>query len=281
MKTNKEFPATHSMSTSWFIADEDGNIALFDFEEEGPVPQQIDESDSFSYIEDIGVPDENGINAFELTDDQTMDMLKHFKHISNFCKDDEYDCLIQVKDDEASINSFINCFKDDIESCLSHKERIYLVRWFWSYDASEDEINRKIELVQKTCIGYYQEYFDADFLNSDSVFPFYCYKQPYNSNLYIPERTAVPKNPLKESQIPEENRKKLIHVPVKFSECTGLQIAQYVLCNRYFTSDDDDLVQNGKTYAKYPKTGGGFCYILQNQDKNEDGEIPIVLDAGE
>ncbi|MBQ0004210.1 MAG: hypothetical protein KBT21_11815, partial [Treponema sp.] len=68
MKTTKDFPATHSMSTEWFVVDEDGNIALFDFDEEGPVPVQIDESDSFSYMEDLCVPDENGINSLELND---------------------------------------------------------------------------------------------------------------------------------------------------------------------------------------------------------------------
>ena len=26
MKTTKEFPATHSMSTQWFIVDEEGNL---------------------------------------------------------------------------------------------------------------------------------------------------------------------------------------------------------------------------------------------------------------
>ena len=28
MKTTKEFPATHSMSTEWFVVDEDGNKCL-------------------------------------------------------------------------------------------------------------------------------------------------------------------------------------------------------------------------------------------------------------
>ena len=41
MKTTKEFPATHSMSTQWFVVDEEGNIALFDFDENGPVPVNI------------------------------------------------------------------------------------------------------------------------------------------------------------------------------------------------------------------------------------------------
>ena len=37
MKTTKEFPATHSMSTQWFVVDEEGNIALFDFDEKSGV----------------------------------------------------------------------------------------------------------------------------------------------------------------------------------------------------------------------------------------------------
>ena len=39
MKTNnKEYPATHSMATSWFGIDKDGNVALIEFNDNGPVP---------------------------------------------------------------------------------------------------------------------------------------------------------------------------------------------------------------------------------------------------
>jgi len=34
----KEYPATHSMETSWFAIDEDGAVAVLHFEENGPVP---------------------------------------------------------------------------------------------------------------------------------------------------------------------------------------------------------------------------------------------------
>ena len=36
MITGKEFPSTHSMDTAWFAVDLDGNVAIFQFEEEGP-----------------------------------------------------------------------------------------------------------------------------------------------------------------------------------------------------------------------------------------------------
>ena len=39
MLLNKEYPATHLMSTSWYGIDSDGNVAIFEFDENGPVPQ--------------------------------------------------------------------------------------------------------------------------------------------------------------------------------------------------------------------------------------------------
>ena len=70
MKTTKEFPATHSMDTEQFIADADGNIALFDFDDDGPVLAKIADNDDFlGGLNEIGVPDKDGINSFELTDE--------------------------------------------------------------------------------------------------------------------------------------------------------------------------------------------------------------------
>lgn len=70
MKTTKEFPATHSMGTEWFIADAEGNIALFDFDDDRPVPAKIADNDDFwGGLDEIGVLDKDGINSFELTDE--------------------------------------------------------------------------------------------------------------------------------------------------------------------------------------------------------------------
>ena len=38
MRINKEYPATHSMSTAWYVANKDGNVAIMNFEDKGPVP---------------------------------------------------------------------------------------------------------------------------------------------------------------------------------------------------------------------------------------------------
>ena len=44
MLQDKEYPATHSMSTAWYVADEDGNVGIMDFNENGPVPWQMGEN---------------------------------------------------------------------------------------------------------------------------------------------------------------------------------------------------------------------------------------------
>lgn len=39
MITDKEYPATHSMSTAWYMVDADGNVGLMAFDDNGPVPE--------------------------------------------------------------------------------------------------------------------------------------------------------------------------------------------------------------------------------------------------
>ena len=36
---DKEYPATHSMSTAWYMVDADGNVGLMNFDDNGPVPE--------------------------------------------------------------------------------------------------------------------------------------------------------------------------------------------------------------------------------------------------
>ena len=38
---DREYPATHSMDTAWYLADADGNVALMEYGDDGPVPWGI------------------------------------------------------------------------------------------------------------------------------------------------------------------------------------------------------------------------------------------------
>lgn len=281
MKTNKEFPATHSMSTEWFVVDEEGNIGLFSFNENGPVPVDIpSESDSFLMTaeEDFGEKDSDLIEYLELTDEQVEELMSDAVSPEKFDIENEYNLFVQV--DEANKKEFIDVFIDKIGYCLSHKHGIYFLDWIFGYEEPEFYRNRALDTFNKTVkrvVHVYDEaYCDEDFSGTETKWPlpFYCYNQPYSSQSELAKRTNVPKYPFKEEQISEKQRKKLIRIPVKFSECTGFQIAQYAICHWCFGGDEKI---NNRIYAMFPKTEGGYCYILENQKKDEDGEIPIVL----
>ena len=53
MKFEKEYPATHSMSTAWFGIDEDGDVALIKFDDNGPVPFDCGDNGIEDVIPDI------------------------------------------------------------------------------------------------------------------------------------------------------------------------------------------------------------------------------------
>ena len=285
MKTTKEFPATHSMSTEWFVVDEDGNIALFAFEEDGPVPIDIPiESNSYLMTaeEDFGEKDSNNIEYLELTDEQVEELMSDAVSPENYNIKDDHCLFVQV--DEEHKKEFLEVFIDEIDFCLSHKHGIYFLSCLFGYDQPEFYRNRALNTFYKTVkrVVYIYDgaYCDEDFSGTETKWPlpFYCYYQPYNSQLELAKRTNVPKYPFKEEQISERQRKKLIRIPVKFSECTGFQIAQYAIC-RWRSGVYEEI--DNKLYTKFPKTEGGYCYILDEQNKEDDGETPIVLPAGD
>lgn len=48
MKIDKEYPATHSMSTSWYMVDDEGNVGIMQFDDNGPIPLGVRQDGSFA-----------------------------------------------------------------------------------------------------------------------------------------------------------------------------------------------------------------------------------------
>ena len=88
--------------------------------------------------------------------------------------------------------------------------------------------------------------------------PFYCYNQPDYSENEGAKRTNVPKVPFKEDQIPENQRHKLIRLPIKFSECADFnseeakKVYVYLIANG-ITSDRIILIPHRFTCEPTPK----------------------------
>lgn len=283
MKTTKEFPATHSMSTDWFVADKDGNIAIFSFDDNGPVPVDIpaqNASEIMTSEEDFGEKDSDSINYFELTDEQVEELMTNAVKPEPFNIQGDHDLFVQV--DESNKKEFIDVFANYIDFCFSHKHGIYYLETILGYDESESYQKHAKETFLKTVKRvvhiYADEYWEIEHYGNNEKWklPFYCYKQSDSSSSELAQRINVPKFPFKEEQISEKQRQKLVRVPLKFSECTGFQIAQYVICHWY--SDYYDIEKNKRTYSKFITTEGDFKYFLKEQDKNIDGETPIIIE---
>lgn len=80
MKIDKEYPATHSMDTSWFAIDADGNVAIIEFGDDGPVPDFVGQNDI--YIPDVmfkamAIDEHHGLPCLLLTDEQIDVMLSY------------------------------------------------------------------------------------------------------------------------------------------------------------------------------------------------------------
>ena len=82
MKTDKEYPATHSMDTAWFVSDLDGNVAIFQFEEDGPGPIPFTDLHTDELIPMLG-DEKDGISVMPFTKDQITELKSGLKPVNN------------------------------------------------------------------------------------------------------------------------------------------------------------------------------------------------------
>ena len=77
MIIDKEYPATHSSDTAWFCVDLDGNVAVFDIEEDGPRPNDFEGQHCIADLMTECLPSHTEENIYDLplTDAQIKPML--------------------------------------------------------------------------------------------------------------------------------------------------------------------------------------------------------------
>ena len=75
MKIDKEYPATHSMSTAWYLVDDEGHVGIMDYNEHGPVPWGIGENSTMDLVLQIEYDSDNTEVMFKLTDEQVLEIL--------------------------------------------------------------------------------------------------------------------------------------------------------------------------------------------------------------
>lgn len=264
MLIDKEYPATHSMSTSWFIADNDGNVAIFDFNENGPIPCNIPESSADGVLEDDFVfPDKQGVRNFNFNDKQADLIIECLNSVEKFEECEHYIVLIDVAQTDRFLQSALRC--NYLSACYSKSKGLYLIDTHGGEDQAQEMLQNGV--ILKAEVLYLFETDDRYDKTSDSVlfthddilerFPFYLYQQPYWTD-FLTERTFVPKHKFNIKQFNPKDQKRVLRLPVNFDECSKLQIAEFLPSG--CTGSDYESIEN-HNFALLPMSDGNSKYV--------------------
>lgn len=263
MQNGKEYPATHSMSTAWYMVDEDGNVGIMEFNENGPVPwlanQQFGADELvFRYH---NYENDTCLNI-KLNDDQIDDLIEE----PHSPEEEEYwcDCVVQI--DLKQEKEFLKLAKRKdfvIELCVSQNRGLYLIEADASicFDNGDNPKKRSaldlmIENKIITKVYRIKDFWITDDWNNGEIVhtknfssaPYYLYHQPYWPE-YLPKCMNTPKNPVKFDQLPPELQKLTLKIPVKFGENETFQIDRWHPCDTH--GDNKYILFEGCEYTHH------------------------------
>lgn len=292
MRIDKEYPATHSMSTAWYFVDEDDNVAIFTFDDNGPIPETVT---SDLWVSDLcfdkPVVEKGGIKYLNLTDEQVDKMVSGLWRtvIPDDCYWDGDIFLIDTDRTGEFLMYLRECRKQHGEKhpwdssfipvCMSEKSGIYMVD-FNSYEYKSGLDNPFVKhLWERGIIRKYCMTPDYDFDKSDNLLrscPYYLYENDWNPALPH-ERIAVPEMPVKLHQLPEEWRAKAIRLKIRFSDAGRIQIASLLLCFSSCSPEEVDV--DGATYVLAYLPSMEKIYVLNNERNcNTEGLPPFLTE---
>ncbi|MBR1990985.1 MAG: hypothetical protein IJ986_01750 [Bacteroidales bacterium] len=278
MKLHKEYPATHSMSTAWYVADEDGNVGIMDFNENGPVPWRMGDNS----VDELVFGYENDYEKKEylmvsLSNEQIDDLLTN----PHSPEEEEtwWDCVIQI--DVTKENEFLELAVHpdiDLEFCVSKERGLYSIDAYRC--TSETQKGEKYQILETSSLRKMldkniilqvfkkQSFWMDDDWDGEKVVhtqsfnsaPYYIFHQPYWSE-FLPECMNVPEHPVKLEQLPESLQEKVLKLPIRFEETKQFQIAEWHPCNLTHCSDTPINVVDGCEYMLLPMTGGKKAYL--------------------
>lgn len=263
MQNGKEYPATHSMSTAWYMVDEDGNVGIMDFNENGPVPwlanQQFGAEDLVFRYHDYNNDTTLGIKLY---DDQIDDLIED----PHSPEEEEYwcDCVIQI--DLKQEKEFLKLAQNkdfEIEMCISKIRGLYLIEADTSICIDNGEnhekrtsLNLMIDNKMITKVYHIKDFWMTDDWNNGEIVhtknfssaPYYLYHQPYWTE-HLPKCMNTPKNPVKFDQLPPELQQLTLKIPVKFGENETFQIDRWHPCDTH--GDNKYILFEGCEYTHH------------------------------
>lgn len=288
MKKDKEYPATHSMSTAWYCVDEEGNVGIFDINDNGPVPvggyeQNCVEDlvwDKFA-SESLSV-----IKELNLNPSQVASMLEPATSVDSWHNSGGY----WVNSDWMGTIIKIDMSKQDILKqaaemdkdmfqrpiCLSKEQGLFYVDFFCN-KAGVDLMEENNVIISRYNAPRYvapqniRNPEENEKTRSEAKkYPLFIYLQDYWPYDLPAIRLNNPANPMKIEQLPKEIQAKIHKLPLKFKDTERIQLAEllpvygiwspeYVYDNKIWwelASSDNSLIYynvKSNTYIKKDK----------------------------
>ena len=273
MIIDKEYPATHSMSTAWYIVDDDDNVGIMKFDDNGPVPCIITPHDycdaSELFFGEGFSEDMDKCGGIQLNPNQLNDILGN--PIIPQDEDLWFDCIIKIDiNKKPQFFQLLNDGQITLNGCISEELGLYKIDAYECTTKDNSVINNSpLDIMIKSgiikCVYRvtylsidYDDLDDQDFIPQNfNYIPYYIYLQSYSTN-QIQKRINVPYNPVKLSQIAPEQWDKILKIPGRFKDKNVIQIAQWYPSYIHGYS----ITTNYGEYILLPIENGEFRYIL-------------------
>lgn len=230
MITDKEYPATHSMSTAWYAVDDDGNVAMLYIDNNGPAPQLAQKGNSLLDMITLYLNEQrDGFVDARFTESQADCLIDRLADIDSSPSADAYRESLVVQLAPGCVSSFMEMMGKyritGYESpvvCLNQYRNLYLVD-------SEDLDDGGQELLKSGLVVRYGFmdlsgiYKLEDYEPNFRGWPYFIYFQDYS--LSQPAvRALVPRILLKVDQISRCAAKQAYHAPGNFHQIDAIQL---------------------------------------------------------
>jgi len=285
MKTDKEYPATHSMHTAWYFVDEEDNVALFDIDDNGPVPVGLP-ADQF--VNDLcfeEVESGEGMEKhYNFSDEQVKVMLESLKEVDlksdvgwtyggifviNTAKRDQFfSYLRKARTEYVNSKHFYPNSGGFIPICLSESMGVYsLDLCAYSYGNGLNNPHARYLVENEILLRAYFVYFLMDYDEDDengsedpnSCCPYYLYANDWDSS--IPhKKMSQPTVPMKLEQLPPKLREKAYRLKLRFEDTDEIQLAEHYFC--YQSSQHDLVTPEGTYYCQIRLPSKEYVFVL-------------------
>ena len=282
MINDKEYPATHSMATAWYCVDEEGNVGIFDIQDNGPIPedceQDLEVNDMFWH--DFSLESKDGVRDLNLTMEQISPMLmpievenkweEHSFNGESWVENKSWEDVI-IKIDMAKLPVLIEAASMDEDDydivCLSRKEGYFYVQFAFNRRGVEMLEGNQV-IITKYKAPEYDEIWDngkkPEIQEAENNrFTIFIYHEEFMPNEGPAKRMSNPVHPMKSSQLPKEIRENITRLPLKFKDTERIQLAEHIPVN---ISGAKETYIGEDCYYEIPSSNGETVYYVGESD---------------